>query len=126
MKKDPNQSKPGLPFLGWSKVAGDLRVGHFFGLHSIQVAIILAAISMLLPAAARIPFVMVGNLTYLGFVILNTIQALQAEPFSDPSGITIVSFASLIASAAIVFVIWSLARIKKNQSSLSYWRRKMA
>ncbi|MEY5146107.1 MAG: hypothetical protein RL224_421 [Actinomycetota bacterium] len=110
---------PGLPFLGWSTVAGDLRVGHFFGLHSIQVAIVLVSISLLLPVATRIPLVMIGNLTYLGFVILTTIQALRAEPFSDPSGVMIASFASLIASAAIAFVIWSLARVKKNQSSLN-------
>lgn len=110
---------PGLPFLGWSTVAGDLRVGHFFGLHSIQVAIVLVSISLLLPVATRIPLVMIGNLTYLGFVILTTIQALRAEPFSDPSGITIASFASLLAIATVAFLIWSLARVKKNQSSLT-------
>jgi hypothetical protein len=109
---------PGLPFLGWSTVAGDLRVGHFFGLHSIQVAIILVAISLLLPVAARIPFVMVGNVTYLGFVILTTIQALRAEPFSNPGGVTVASSVSLIAIGAVTFVIWSLARVKKNQSTL--------
>lgn len=110
---------PGLPFLGWSTVAGDLRVGHFFGLHSIQVAIVLVSISLLLPVSTRIPLVTVGNLTYLGFVVLTTVQALRAEPFSNPSGVTIASFGALIGVAAVSFVIWSLARVKKSQSSLN-------
>ena len=101
---------PGLPFLGWSTVAGDLRVGHFFGLHSIQVAAILLALSLLLPLAFRVPLIVVGNLAWLGFVGLVTWQSLRAEPFSSPSELTIISFVALAAIASILFVALSLAQ----------------
>ena len=101
---------PGLPFLGWSTVAGDLRVGHFFGLHSIQVAAILLALTLLLPIAFRVPLIVVGNLAWLGFVGLVTWQSLRAEPFSSPSELTIISFVALAAIASILFVALSLAQ----------------
>jgi hypothetical protein len=96
---------PGLPFLGWSTVAGDLRVGHFFGLHSIQVAAILLAISLLLPFAFRIPLIVVGNITWLGFVGLVTWQSLRAEPFASPSETTLVGYAVLLSVAALSFAL---------------------
>ena len=105
---------PGLPFLGWSTIAGDLRVGHFFGLHSIQVAIVLVAIALSLPNAARIPALVVGNLTYLGFVGLTTSQALRAEPFSNPSELTLFGFISLLGLAAIIFMVWSIVRGRRQ------------
>lgn len=96
---------PGLPFLGWSTVAGDLRVGHFFGLHSIQVAALLLAATFLLPIFLRKPLLIVGNVTYLGFVGLVTWQALRAEPFSDPGPLTLTSFVVLLGLSAVGFLL---------------------
>jgi hypothetical protein len=110
---------PGLPFLGWSTVAGDLRVGHFFGLHSIQVAAILLAISLLMPLAFRVPLILVGNLAWLGFVGLVTWQSLRAEPFSSPSELTIISFVALAAIASILFVALALAQSRAGTKAMS-------
>ena len=110
---------PGLPFLGWSTVAGDLRVGHFFGLHSIQVAGILLAVSLLLPLAFRIPLIVVGNFTWLGFVGLVTWQSLRAEPFSSPSELTIISFVALVALASVLFVALSLIQSRTQSKTMA-------
>jgi hypothetical protein len=109
---------PGLPFFGWSTVAGDLRVGHFFGLHSIQVAAILLAVSMVLPSVLRVPLLIVGNLTWLGFVGLVTWQSLRAEPFASPSALTLNGLAVLLAVAALSFALLVMVESRSKSKKL--------
>lgn len=106
---------PGLPFLGWSTVAGDLRVGHFFGLHSIQIAAGLLAIALLLPVALRILFIVVGNFTYLGFITILTWQALRAEPFTNPSESTLSALLILLVVSVLSLLL--IALIQNTQKS---------
>ena len=94
-------------------------MGHFFGLHSIQVAAILLALSLLLPIAFRVPLILVGNLTWLGFVGLVTWQSLRAEPFSSPSELTIISFVALAAIASILFVALSVIRSRAKSKTMA-------
>jgi hypothetical protein len=109
---------PGLPFLGWSTVAGDLRVGHFFGLHSIQVAAILLAVALVLPSVLRIPLLIVGNFTWLGFVGLVTWQSLRAEPFASPSALTLNGLAVLLAVAALSFALLVMVESRSKSKKL--------
>lgn len=102
---------PGLPLLGWSTVAGDLRIPHFIGMHALQV-LPLFAIALDVPAR-RIPrladetlrrrLVAVATATYLAVIGIVTVQALAGESVVRPS--------TGFAVAGIVVVVGALAGV---------------
>ena len=108
---------PGLPLLGWSTVAGDLRIPHFIGMHALQVLPLFAIALELL--ARRVPqlvgvvvrsrLVLVATFTYLAVIALVTVQALSGESIVRPSAPFIVAGA-VIAVGAIVAGVASLRR----------------
>jgi hypothetical protein len=96
---------PGLLLLGWSTTGGDLRVGHFVGLHALQLLPLLAAVlaavpRRLLPDPARLHLVLLSGAGYLGLLVLLTWQALRGQPVTAPDATTTAAFGALVAAVA--------------------------
>ena len=97
----------GLPILGWSTEGGDLRIGHFVGLHGMQI---LPLIGLMLSSsvfvhhirrAGRILLVFIAGISYLLFMILLTWQALRGQSIIAPDNVTIALFFSLLVGTLL-------------------------
>jgi hypothetical protein len=113
---------PGLPFVGWSTIGGDLRVGHFIGLHALQVLPVLGwllsrrkGVLAFLSAVDRLALVWTGGWAYLGLVALVVWQAMRGQPVIRPDAATIAAAAALAGGVAtsiaiIVARVWNRNR----------------
>ncbi len=76
---------PGIPFLNWSTIAGDLRVAHFLGLHSIQAIPLFAVFAdRIAPSASKI-LVWLFAIAYVTAFLFVLAQALNGRPFLSES-----------------------------------------
>jgi hypothetical protein len=98
---------PGLPVLGWSTVAGDLRIPHFVGLHGLQVMLILGVLLMapaaraMLNVGQRVALVWTAGLGYLGLIGLLTWQALRGQSIVAPDGLTLAAGGALLGAVTL-------------------------
>jgi hypothetical protein len=99
---------PGLPGLNWSTVGGDLRIGHFVGMHALQVLPFVAwflSRRKRLSTRQQVQLIWTVGLGYLGVVALVTWQALRAQPIIAPDVLTTSVFASIVLSVLIATFI---------------------
>jgi len=97
---------PGLPLVGWSTTGGDLRIGHFVGLHALQGLPLLAL--GLLVLAPRVPvlrdvrvrarLVGVAGAAWGALTLLLVWQALRGQSIIAPDGATLGVAAALVVA----------------------------
>lgn len=98
---------PGLPLFGWSTTGGDLRAGHFIGMHALQAlplfafALALAArrITRLRAQRVRTRLIGVFGFAYAGLTALVTWQALRGQSLAHPDALTLSAAAVLLVLA---------------------------
>lgn len=105
----------GMFLTHWSTTGGDMRVGHFIGLHGIQVFIVVAMLLGLLAARrawlrddrVRAAIVRWFSLGYLGIFTTTVVQALRGQSLIAPDAASLAGFAGsvLVAAAGIAFTI---------------------
>lgn len=108
---------PGLPILGWSTVAGDLRIPHFVGMHALQVLVIVAIVLELLarripllrPAVVRTRIVGIATGTYSALLAVLTWQALRGQSIVHPDSAT-ATVTGAIAVLMVLALVWAVTR----------------
>ena len=94
---------PGLPLTDWSTLHGDLRIGHFLGLHALQALPILAwLLGRFSPfdERTRVRLLRVAAAGTAGLMALVTWQALRGQALLAPDALTLGSAAALVAVVA--------------------------
>ncbi|MEV6489198.1 hypothetical protein AB0M20_11305 [Actinoplanes sp. NPDC051633] len=110
---------PGLPVVGWSTVAGDLRIGHFVGLHAMQalpiLAMLLGRFAGRLDERTKVRLLRVAGLAYVGLILILTWQALRGQSVIRPDALTLGVAGILIAVTATA----ATAVLSRRQSELA-------
>ncbi|GAA4694710.1 hypothetical protein GCM10023215_35450 [Pseudonocardia yuanmonensis] len=103
----------GLPMLGWSTEAGDLRIPHFVGMHALQVLplvlvgleLLAARVAVLRPVAVRRGLVGVAAGAYAGLLAVVTWQALRGQSIVAPDAATLAGFSAVLLATGVGAVV---------------------
>ncbi|WP_052518743.1 hypothetical protein [Archangium violaceum] len=93
---------PGLPLVGWSTQAGDMRPAHFLGLHAMQVLPILAALLARRrhrSEAQRLAAVRATGIAYTGVMLALAMQALRGQSLVQWDAVGLWALALVVTAA---------------------------
>ncbi|MCY1074798.1 hypothetical protein [Archangium lansingense] len=93
---------PGLPLVGWSTEAGDMRPAHFLGLHAMQLLPILATLLARrrhLSETQRLAAIRATGVAYTGVTLVLAVQALRGLPIIRWDAVGIAALALVVAAS---------------------------
>lgn len=112
----------GLPLVGWSTMGGDLRIGHFVGLHALQalpvLAILLNRFATRLDERTRARLVVVAGAAYGVLTVMLTWQALRGQALLRPDAVTLAAVAALVVVTATATAL-VLSRRRRSDLALA-------
>jgi hypothetical protein len=99
---------PGLPVVGWSTTAGDMRPAHFLGLHGMQVLPGLAALLARRRSRSeiqRLALIRTTGVAYFGLMAVLAVQALRALPITQWDMTGVASLAVVVLASLVTFAV---------------------
>jgi hypothetical protein len=114
---------PGLSLVGWSTVGGDLRIGHFVGLHALQALPLLAILlsrffGTRLAERTRTRLLVVAGAGYGVLIELLTWQALRGQPLLRPDALSLAALGTLVVAVATAGAL-VIARNRRAELALA-------
>lgn len=111
-----------IPFLGWNKEAGDLRVSHFIGIHTLQflplVAFLILRFLPHLQNWQKRNLIYFSAFGYLGIVLITFWQAKRGQSILQPDLLTVTTF--LLLLLGLLGALAATLRNRPRQHTLNH------
>ncbi|WNG30452.1 hypothetical protein F0U62_45415 [Cystobacter fuscus] len=95
---------PGLPLVGWSRTAGDMRPAHFVGMHALQVLPLLAlglARRKQRSESRELAWVRAAGVGYLGLTLVLGLQALRGQSIVSWDATGLASLGAVVGASLL-------------------------
>jgi hypothetical protein len=110
-------AEPGLPLIGWNTQHGDIRIGHFIGLHALQLIPLLGvwlSRRRNLTQNRQLALLWTAGFGYFGLMLLTTWQALRGQSIVAPDVLTI-NIAIALAGVVLLSVLATIVPTLRTQ-----------
>jgi hypothetical protein len=104
-------AEPGLPLIGWNTQHGDIRIGHFIGLHALQLIPLFGvwlSKRRRLNQNRQLALLWTAGFGYFGLMILTTWQALRGQSIVAPDALTIgvaIGLAGVVLLSSLIAIV---------------------